>query len=80
MSLTGVLLGLLDIAIIVVILLLIGAIVLLVLGALGWPPPAQVQKLYVAVVALIALVMVIALLLGVPRFHIIAEIALKAVA
>ena len=74
MSLTGILLGLLDIAIMIVILLLIGAIILWVLGALNWPPPAQVQKLYIAVVALIALVMLISLLLGVPRFHIVAEV------
>ena len=73
MSLTGLLLGLLDIAIVVLILLLIGAIFLWVLGALGWPPPQQVQKLYIAVVAVVALVMLISLLLGATRFRIIAE-------
>jgi hypothetical protein len=71
MSLTGILLGLLDIAIVVVILLLIGAIAIWILGYLGWSPPPQVQKLYIALVALIALAMIIALLLGVPRLRII---------
>ena len=71
MSLTGILLGALDILILVVILMLLGAIILWVLTALGWPPPQQVQRLYIAVVALIALVAFIALLLGAPRVHII---------
>jgi hypothetical protein len=71
MSLTGILLGLLDIAILIAILLLVGAIIMWVLSALGWPPPQQVQRLYIAVVALIALVALISLLLGVPRFHIV---------
>jgi hypothetical protein len=74
MSLAGILLGLLDILIVVVILLLVGALIAWVLGALGWPPPAQVQKLYIALVALIALAMIIALLLGVPRLRIIADV------
>jgi hypothetical protein len=72
MSLTGILLGVLDILILVVILMLIGAIIMWVLTALGWPPPQQVQRLYMAVVALIALVALISLLLGVPRVHIVA--------
>jgi len=71
MSLVGILLGLLNIAIVVAVLLLIGAIAVWVLGALGWPPPAPVQKGYLAVVALIALVLIIQLLLGVPQIHII---------
>lgn len=69
MSLTGILLGLLDILILVVILVLIGAIVQWVLTALGWPPPVNVVRLFMAVVALIALVAFIALLLGAPRVH-----------
>ena len=70
MSLTGILLGLLDILIVVAILLLVGAVIMWVMGALGWPPPQQVQRLYIAVVALIALVAFISLLLGAPRVHI----------
>jgi len=72
MSLLGILLGLIDIAIVVAIFMLIGAIIMWVIGALSWPPPTTtVQKGYIAVVALIALVMIIKLLAGVPGIHII---------
>ena len=67
LSLGGILLGLINIAIAVAILLLIGAIVLWVLQwifqvAVPW----NVQRLYIGVVALIALYMLVELLLGVP--------------
>jgi len=72
MTLTGILLGLLNIAIVLVILVLIGAIIMWVMNTLGWPVPANVQKLYLAVVALIALAMLVALLLGaVPPWRIV---------
>jgi uncharacterized membrane protein YvlD (DUF360 family) len=64
MTLSGLLLGLLNIVIVIVILVLIGAIIQWVLSTLGWPVPANVQKLFLAVVALIALAMLVALLLG----------------
>jgi hypothetical protein len=70
MSLVGILLGLLDIAIAVLILVLIGALALWIFGMLGWPIPQQVQRIYLAIVAVIALAMLISLLLGVPRFQI----------
>ena len=66
MSLTGILLGLFNIAIVIVLLLLIGAIIQWVLSELGWAPPLMVVKLYIGVVALIALSMLVALLLGIP--------------
>ena len=71
MSLSGILLGLINIAIVIVILVLVGAIIMWIMGMLGWPVPAQVQKLYLAVVALIALYMLVALLLGIPTVRII---------
>jgi len=71
MSLSGLLLGLINIAIVIVILLLVGAIILWILSMLGWGPPMQVQKLYIAVVALIALYMLVALLLGLPSWRVI---------
>jgi MFS family permease len=71
MSLTGILLGLINIAIVIVILVLVGAIALWILTALGWPPPDIVQKLFLAVVALVALYMLAALLLGIPSIRII---------
>lgn len=70
MSLTGVLLGLINILVVVVILVLIGAVIQWFLSALGWPPPAIVVKLFMAVVALVALYMLVALLLGAPVIRI----------
>jgi len=76
MSLTGILLGILDILIVVVILVLVGAIAQWVLTSLGWPPPAQIQKLFLAVVALVALAMFVALLVGgMPRMRILTDAA-----
>jgi hypothetical protein len=69
MSLSAIILGLIDIAIVIVILVLVGAVILWILGYLGWAPPPQVQKLYLAVVALIALYMLVALLFGIPSIR-----------
>ena len=70
-SLGGILLGLINIAIVVLILLLIGACIVWFLDWLGFPVPQMVRKLYIGVVALIALYMLVALLLGVPSIHLI---------
>jgi hypothetical protein len=69
MSLTGLLLGIVNIAIVVIVLLLIGAIVEWLLKWLGVAVDAMVRKLYIAVVALIALYMLIALLAGLPSLR-----------
>jgi len=71
MSLSGILLGLINVAIVVVILILIGAIAKWILSYLGWGPPAEVERLYLALVALIALYLIVALLFGLPTVHII---------
>lgn len=71
MSLAGLLLGLINIAIVVAILLLVGAVVLWFCNWFGFPVPAQVQKLYILVVALIALYELVALLFGLPAIHLI---------
>jgi len=68
-ALGALLLGIINIVIWVVILVLVGAIIVWVLGLLGWPIPWNVQRLYLAVVALIALAMFVALLLGVGPHH-----------
>lgn len=73
MSLSGILLGLINIAIVIVILVLIGAIVVWVMSMLGWPVPWNVQRLYLAVVALIALFMLVALILGIPSIRVISQ-------
>lgn len=80
MSLIGILIGLLNIAIVVAVLLLIGAIIVWVLGSLGgWSPPAPVQKGYMIIVALVALVLIVQLLAGVPSIHIISGLRLPSV-
>jgi hypothetical protein len=71
MSISGLLLGLIDIAIVVVILLLVGAVIVWFMNAFGYPVPPNVQKLYLAVVALVALYELVALLFGFPLIHVI---------
>lgn len=70
MNLGAILLGLVDIGIVVAIFVLIGLVIVWVLGYLGFPVPANIQKVYLVIVALIALYMLIALLLGLPRMRI----------
>ena len=62
MSLAGVLLGLINICIVVAILILIGYVAMWLLGLLGFPIPAPVQKIFMVIVAL---------LLGIPSVRII---------
>ena len=71
MSVSGILLGLVNVLIVVVLLLLVGAIAKWILGYLGFGPPNEVERLYLALVALIALYLLIALLFGLPTVHII---------
>lgn len=66
MSLSGIVLGIINIAIVVAILLLVGAIILWFCSWMGLAVPGNVQKGFLAVVALIALYMIIALLFGIP--------------
>jgi hypothetical protein len=71
MSLGGLLLGIINIAIVVVVLLLIGALIEWFLTWMGIAVSAMVRKLYIAVVALVALYMLVALALGIPTLRII---------
>jgi hypothetical protein len=74
LSLGGILLGIINIAIAVAILVLIGLIIVWFMGYLGFPIPAQIQKVFMAIVALIALAMLVALLLGAPvPFHVVSR-------
>lgn len=66
MAAGGLLIGVLNCIVFAVILALVGAIIYWVLSALGWPPPAMVQKLFIAVVALLVLICFIEVLLGGP--------------
>jgi len=66
MNLAAILLGIINIAIVVAILILIGLIIVWFMAYLQFPIPAQIQKVFMVIVALIALYMLIALLLGMP--------------
>ena len=72
MTLAALLLGIINIGIVVLILVLAGAVAVWIAGLLTWPIPWNVQRIYLAVVALIALYMLVALLLGIPTIRIVA--------
>jgi hypothetical protein len=70
--LSAILLGLINIVIVVVVLLLVGAIIQWILSIIGFAPPEIVVKLFLVIVALVALYMIVGLLFGVvPVPHII---------
>jgi hypothetical protein len=77
-ALGGILLGIINIAIVIAILVLIGLVIVWFMGYLGFPIPAQVQKVFMIIVALIALYMLVALLLGLPLpFRVIGSLAVN---
>jgi hypothetical protein len=71
MSLAGILLGIINIAIVIGILLLVGAIILWFMSWMSLSVPANVQRGYIIIVALIGLYMLVSLLLGLPTVRII---------
>jgi hypothetical protein len=71
MSLSGIVLGVINAAIVVAILLLVGAIILWFCSWMQIAVPPNVQKGYIAVVALIGLYLIVALLFGIPSVRII---------
>jgi hypothetical protein len=66
MSLSGVLLGLINIAIYVAILVLVGLIIVWFASWLNFAIPQNIQRVYMVIVALIALYLILALLFGLP--------------
>ena len=80
MSLSGLVLGVINIAIVIAVLLLIGAIILWFMSWMGMAVPEMVKKGYLAVVALIGLYLLVALLFGIPSVRIIGRAALPLVA
>jgi hypothetical protein len=72
MSLSGVILGLINIALVVVILMLVGVVIK---WGIKWlfshDTDPMMDKLYVAAVGLIALYMVVAMIFGIPSIHVI---------
>jgi len=78
MSLGGILLGLIDIAIIVCVMLLIGVIIEWFVDKVGWGAiPPNARNLFIAIVGLVGLYHLVALLLGLPRLRILAERVLE---
>lgn len=71
MTLGGIVLGIINIAIVIAILLLVGAIILWFCSWMNFPVPDMVRKGYIAVVALIGIYMLVALLLGIPSLRVI---------
>jgi hypothetical protein len=71
MTIAGLLLGLINIAIVIAILILIGAIAMWLASIVGFPIPGMVQRIFMVIVALVALYMIVALLLGFPVVHVI---------
>jgi hypothetical protein len=70
MSLVGILLGIINIAIVIAILLLIGAIIVWFMGWVNMPVPVEVRNGFFVVVALIGLYLLVALLVGMPTLHV----------
>ena len=80
MSLTGILLGLLNCILLAAILVLAGAIVAWVCSAFSWPIPWNIQRLYLLVVLIIFIICFISLLLGAPMVHVIGHTRLLGLA
>jgi len=71
MSLAGLLLGVINIAIVVAMLVLLGAVIVMFAKWMQYTIDWNVQRLYLLVVMLIALYMFVALLLGMPTLRIV---------
>jgi hypothetical protein len=71
MSLSAILLGVINIAIVAAIFLLIGAIIVMIAKWFGYPIDWNVQKIYLLIVLLVVLYMLAALLLGMPTLRVI---------
>jgi hypothetical protein len=69
LSVAGIVLGLVNVAIVVVLLLLFGLLVWWVCNTWITPLPNDLRKLYIALVALVALYMILALFFGLPTWH-----------
>jgi hypothetical protein len=71
MSLSGLVLGIINIAIVAAILVLVGAIIVMFAKWMNFAIDWNVQRLYLLVVLLIVLYMIVALLLGIPSLRVI---------
>ena len=69
MSLSGILLGLINVAIVIVILVLAGAIIAWIAALLQWPIPWNIQRIYLLIVLRVFIICLASLLLGAPMVH-----------
>jgi hypothetical protein len=76
MSLVGILIGLINCIILALIMVLIGAVIVWIASLFQWPIPWNIQRIYLAIVALTALACIISLLYGAPMVHFIPHAAL----
>jgi hypothetical protein len=80
MSLSGLVLGVINIAIVAAVLVLIGAVIVMFAKWMSYTIDANVQKFYLLVVLLVVLYMFVALLFGIPSIRIIGLVARPLVA
>lgn len=63
----AIIMGILNAVLVAVILVLVGALIVWVFSKLGFDIPWNIQQLFLAVVALVFLIIVVGLLLGLPQ-------------
>jgi hypothetical protein len=80
MSLSGLVLGVINVAIVAAILVLVGAVIVMFAKWMSYTIDWNVQRLYLLVVLLIVLYLIVALLFGLPMVRIIGHAALAVVA
>lgn len=66
MGLSGIILGIINIAITIGILILVGLIIVWFLNWFGVPVPEQIKRAFLFIVGMIGLYMIVALLFGLP--------------
>jgi hypothetical protein len=71
MSLSGLVLGIINIAIVAAVLVLVGAVIVMFAKWMSYTIDWNVQRLYLLVVLLIVLYLIVALLFGLPMVRII---------
>ena len=69
MSIAGLVIGLLNCALVAAVLVLIGAIIVWIANLFSWPIPWNIQRIYLLIVLLIFIICVISLVLGMPMVH-----------
>ena len=70
MPLAGLILGVINIAIVLAVFILVGLLIVWLLKLFNYAVPDEVRKVYLFIVALIGLYMLVALLFGMPTMHV----------